>query len=227
MPGYIYQDAYTVWRALKTIVESMSLQQAKTLRFDLDQHPQHPLRDDERRLIAQLSVDKLIIMTNIQSSLDKYFAELIHRDELSQQLKASNARLKTLELRARNLDQELSKSGLFRGKKNTTLKKQRDQVSTHLTQVHGEISGLQTRLHSIEQQRRALGERISTEDELQRARWVSIEGDALNGIVLSLTEQGMFLLNYLSDMSPDILRGKTLPPVLVYGFAWSMANQNL
>ena len=117
MSGFIYPDAHQVWRLFKIISESMELQQAATLRFDLSTRPQVGLTLAERRLITPLSIDKLITVTSVQASLDKYFSEQVHREEWTQQLNAHLARLKTLELRAGNLDQELSKGGLFRGKK--------------------------------------------------------------------------------------------------------------
>ena len=171
-----------------------------------------------------LSVDKLITITSIQSVLEKYFSEQDYQEEWTQQLRASNARLKTLELRARNLDQELSKGGLFRGKKNEALQRQRDQVSTLLTQVHGEITTYQTRLESLDQQWRALGERISVEEELRQARWVSLEGEDKLGMALKISEEGQFLYDHLSEMNPPAIKGRNLSETLLYGHAWSIES---
>lgn len=203
----------------------MELQQAVTLRFDLSTRPQVGLTIEQAKLITPLSVDRLVILTNIQSALDQYFSARAHQEEWTQQLSACQARLKTLELRARNLDQELSKGGLFRAKKNEGLQRQRDQVSTHLTQVHGEITGLESRLSSLDQLWRALAERISIEEDLEQARWISTEGGISEGLAITLTEEGRFLLDYLSEMLPEAIKAKDLSQVLIYGHAWSISYQ--
>ncbi len=225
MAGFIYQDAYLVWNTLRIIAESIELQQASTLRFELDEIVQGALSQEEKNLVTQLSVDDLVIISDIQGTVAKYLSEREAQEQWQKDLKINGARRKTLELKAKNLDQELSKGGLFRGKKQQVLAVERDRVATQLTQVVGEISGLSQRLQSLEQQRRALSERISTEEALREMRWVF--GPQQNsGLALVLTNSGHFLLNYLSQMSPTVLKGRSLPQVLVYGMAWSIAERN-
>ena len=225
MAGYIYPDAYLVWHTLKVVAASMSLQQALTLRFDFTEHPQEILTLDEHHLITALRVDQLLVLSDVQMILDKYFNELKQQDEWNNQLKACGARRKTLEMRARNLDNELSKSGLFRSRKQEPLKQERDRISTQLTQIHGEMTTLTTKLESLEQQRRTLGERISTDDSLRSAQWVATPNGINSGVAVFLTNEGQFLLDYLSEMKPEVLKGRTLPEVLVYGMAWSLAEK--
>ena len=225
MAGFIYQDAYLVWNTLRIIAESIELQQASTLRFELDEIVQDALSQEEKNLVTHLSVDDLVIISDIQGTVEKYLSEREAQEQWQKDLKINGARRKTLELKAKNLDQELSKGGLFRGKKQQVLAVERDRVATQLTQVIGEISGLSQRLQSLKQQRQALSERISTEEALREMRWVF--GPQQNsGLALVLTNSGHFLLNYLSQMSPTVLKGRSLPQVLVYGMAWSIAERN-
>jgi hypothetical protein len=223
--GFIYQDAYLVWNTLRIIAESIELQQASTLRFELDEIVQDALSQEEKNLVTQLSVDDLVIISDIQGTVEKYLSEREAQEQWQKDLKINGARRKTLELKAKNLDQELSKGGLFRGKKQQVLAVERDRVATQLTQVIGEISGLSQRLQSLEQQRRALSERISTEEALREMHWV-FGPQQTSGLALVLTNSGQFLLNYLSQMSPTVLKGRSLSQVLVYGMAWSIAECN-
>ena len=226
MADFIYQDAYLVWQTLKTISDSIELQQASTLRFELDDIIQDALSQDGKKLITQLSVDGLVVISDIQGVVDKYLSEKELQEQWLRELKISGARKKTLELKAKNLDQELSKGGLFRGKKQQALSIERDRVATQLTQVIGEVSSLSQRLESLEQQRRALSERISTEEALREMHWVFGPEGNKSGFVLVLTTPGKFLLNYLSEMSQNILKERSLAQILVYGMAWSIAERN-
>ena len=225
MAGFIYQDAYLVWHTLKTISDSIELQQASTLRFELDNSIQDALSQDEKKLITQLSVDGLLVISDIQGVVDKYLSEKELQEQWLKELKISGARKKTLELKAKNLDQELSKGGFFKGKQQA-LSMERDRVATQLTQVIGEVSSLSQRLESLEQQRRALSERISTEEALREMRWVFGPKGNKSGFVLVLTTPGKFLLNYLSEMSQNVLKERSLAQILVYGMAWSIAERN-
>ena len=226
MAGFIYQDAYLVWHTLQTISESIELQQASTLRFELDNNIQNALSQDEKNLITQLSVDGLVVISSIQSVVDKYLSEKELQGQWLKELKVIGARKKTLELKAKNLDQEISKGGLFRGKKQKALSNERDRVATQLTQVIGEVSSLSQRLENLEQQRRALSERISIEEALREMRWVFGPKGNKSGFVLVLTTSGKFLLNYLTEMSENVLKERSLAQILVYGMAWSIAERN-
>ena len=226
MAGFIYQDAYLVWHALEVISNSIKLQRASTLRFELDDQSQAMLALEEKNILTQMRVDQLIIISDIQGVLDKYFNEVKFQDQWTQELKVSGARRKTLELRTRNLDQELSKGGLFRGRKQQPLMLERNRIATQLIQLHSEVSALSNELESLDQQRRALSERISTEDVLRDMHWVAAPQCVSGGLAISLTVEGQFLFDYLSDMSPNVLKGRSLSQVLVYGLAWSIAERS-
>lgn len=226
MVGFIYQDAYLVWHALEVISNSIKLQRASTLRFELEEQSQAMLALEEKNILTQMRIDQLIIISDIQGVLDKYFNEIKFQDQWAQELKVSGARRKTLELRARNLDQELSKGGLFRGRKQQPLMLERNRIATQLIQLHGEASALSNKLESLDQQRRALSERISTEDVLRDMHWVAAPQCVSGGLAISLTVEGQFLFDYLSDMSPNVLKGRSLSQVLVYGLAWSIAERS-
>ena len=226
MAGFIYQDAYLVWNALRIISESIDLQQASTHRFELDNIVQDALSQTEKNLITQLSIDGIVVISSIQGVVDKYLSERQFQEKWLKELKVSGARKKTLELKAKNLDQEISKGGLFRGKKQQVLSVERDRVATQLTQVIGEVSGLSRRLENLEQQRRALSERISTEEALREMHWVFGPKDNTHGFVLVLSDSGQFLFNYLSEISQTVLKQRSLAQILVYGMAWSIAERN-
>ena len=90
MAGFIYQDAYLVWNTLRIIAESIELQQASTLRFELDEIVQDALSQEEKNLVTQLSVDDLVIISDIQGTVAKYLSEReAHRCQLIEVLGTS------------------------------------------------------------------------------------------------------------------------------------------
>ena len=127
-----------------------------------------------------------------------------------------------MELRSRNLDQELAKGGFFRGKRQQELQRESELLSDKLLKVRNEVAMLTSQLDQVEQARRALGKQVSTQEDLREAKWVIDPSAVSGGVVISLTHEGHFLLNYLSEMKPDAIKGRTLPQALVYGIAWSM-----
>lgn len=222
MSSYIYKDAFEVWDTLQTIDQSPELQRAVTLRFELDEESSPSLKDKNRSLLFELNADKLIKLESVQDQINHYRSLEQHKHDWTQQLAALNARLRTLELRSRNLDQELSKGGFFRGKRQQELQHESERLSDNILQVRNEASLLNSQLDQVEQARRALGKQVSTQEELREAKWVCDTSAVSGGVVISLTREGRFLLTYLSEMKPEAIRGRTLPQALVYGIAWSM-----
>ena len=222
MSSYIYDDAFEVWETLSTIDQSPELQRAFTLRFELSEEPSPSLTEKNRSLLFELNADKLIKLESVQEQINHYRSLEQHKLDWAQQLAALNARLRTLELRTRNIDQELAKGGFFRGKRQQELQRESERLVDKLLQVRNEVSLLNSQLDQVEQARRLLGKQVSTQEDLREAKWVIDHSAVSGGVVISLSNEGKFLLKYLSEMKPDAIKGRTLPQVLVYGIAWSM-----
>lgn len=219
---YIYQDAAVVRQTLQAVRDSPELQRALTLRFDFGDKPVPELTEEGRAVLFELNSDGLITLENIQGEVNRYRSIASHEAEWTQQLSALNARLRTLEMRSRNLEQEQAKGGLFRGRRQQEVQQAFNRLSDQLVQVRNEASEVSSRLDQVEGSRRVLGQQVSTDDTLRGARWVRDRSAPSGGVVISLTPEGIFLLDYLSEMKPEVLRGRSLSQVLVYGMAWSM-----
>ena len=226
MTSYRYDDAYLVWKTLHVIDQSISVQRAMSLHFTFDPNDNHPkLPANCVPLLFELNADELIDLTPLQESLNRYINAERQKVDWTQQLGAQNARLRTLEMRARNIDQELSKSGLFRGRSHKELHLESQRLSDRRIRLLNEIHELTANLEGIDDHRRKLGERINTEDQFRNTRWVIEPDTSSGGIAASLTSQGNFLLSYLSEMKVDVLRGQSLSHALVYGISWSIQSE--
>lgn len=223
MSNYIYEDAFEVWETLHTIDRSPELQRVVTLRFDLSSELSPSLKEESRALLFELNADQLIKLESVQEQINNYRRLEQHQKEWTQQLAALNARLRTLELRSRNIDQDLARGGFFRGKRQQQLQRESERLNDQLLKVRNESAMLTSQLDQVEQARRALGQQVSTQEDLREAQWVRDDSAVSGGIVISLTQEGRFLLAYLSEMKPEAIKGRTLPQALVYGIAWSMA----
>ena len=218
-----YQDAPVVWETLHTITDSATLQNMVTQRFSVEGERTPTLSAEGEALLEALNADQLIRLEMIQSrTLDYHRAEL-QRDESQQRLAAVNARRRTLEMRARTVEQEQSRGGLFRGKRQQELIAESQKLSDALLRAHNEAGDLEDKLQLIERYRAEISEQLSKDSNLQDARWVSCPS-ARAGVVVTLTSEGQFLLHYLSEMKRDVLQGRPLSHVLVYGIAWSMSS---
>ena len=222
MSNYVYEDAFVVWETLWTIDQSIDLERAVTLRFNLVGESNSSLKAENRALLLELDADELIKLYKIQDHINHYRSIEKHQVEWTQQVAALTARLRTLEMRARNIEQDLAKGGFFRGKRQKELQLESERLSDKILQVRNEVHMLDSKLEEIERSRRSLGQEVNTHEDFREARWVLDESALSGGVVVSLTHEGRFLLNYLSEMKPAAIRERTLPQALVYGIAWSM-----
>ena len=218
-----YQDALTVWEALHTISHSATLQNVITHRFAIEGERAPTLSVEGDALLEALNADQLIRLEMIQTSVLEYHRAERQRDESQQKLAAINARRRTLEMRARNVEQEQSRGGLFRGKRQQELIAESQKLSDALLRAHNEAGDLEDQLQLIERYRAEISEQLSRDPNLQDARWVKCSGERA-GVVLVLTAEGRFLFDYLSEMRREVLSGRPLSHVLVYGVAWSMSS---
>lgn len=226
MSEYQYQDAYILWEILRVIDQSPRLQRAMTLRFELDLMDCPSLPVESSSLLFELNQDELVKLSTLQASFNRYISSEKNRAEWTQQLGALNARLRTLEMRARNVEQELSKSGLFRGRSQKELSLENQRLSDQRIKLLNEIHELQSKLESIETHRRQLGEQINSDEMFSETRWVIDPRALAGGIAVELTPEGRFLFEYLSEMKPEALKGKALSHALIFGSAWSLQLQS-
>ena len=222
MSNTIYQDAFSIWDTLTKINVALSLQNAITLRFKAGESPVTPLTSAGDALLESLHADQLIRLETIQTQVAEYRNAELQRDEWRQRLAAVNARRRTLEMRARNVEQEQGRGGLFRGKRQQELLLESQNLSDALLRAHNEAGDLEDNLSRIERYRAEISERLRADQTLQDARWVMC-GREQGGVVATLTPEGRFLLTYLSEMRPEVLQERPLSQVLVYGVAWSMS----
>jgi len=218
----VYEDAFVVWETLWTIDQSIDLQRAVTLRFNLIGESSPSLNTESRALLFELNADALIKLDKIQDHINHYRSIEKHQVEWTQQVAALTARLRTLEMRARNIEQDLTKGGFFRGKRQQELQLESGRLTDKILQIYNEVNVLNSNLDEIERARRLLGQQVNTHEDFREARWVLDESAMSGGVVVSLTHEGYFLLKYLSEMKPEAIKGRSLPQVLVYGIAWSM-----
>lgn len=217
-----YPNAFYVFNVLKTVQESAELPRAMAHKFRSDEAVLGtPLNADELLVLRALAIDGFARLPILQLEIDQYREEYMREKEWQQQLKSMRARTKTLELQMRNVEQEQSKTGLFSGKSKQELLLKASRIQAQLSHCRQETSTLRSKLEGLEYKLKAIAEAIQADEGLKYAKWVH-----QNTIAVQLAPNGLFLLEYLEEISPELMHDRPLSQVLLYGHQWSAQLSN-
>jgi hypothetical protein len=217
-----YPNAFSVFNVLNTVQESADLPRAMAHKFRSDEAViGAPLNPDELLVLRALAIDGFARLPTLQLEIDQYREDYMLERDWLQQLKSMTARTKTLELQMRNVEQEQSKTGLFSGKSKQELLLKASRIQAQLSHCRQEASILGSKLEGLEYKLKAIAEAIQADEGLKYAKWIH-----QNMIAVQLTPKGLFLLEYLEEISSELMHDRPLSQILLYGHQWSAQVSN-
>lgn len=204
-----YVNASHVFELLNHISQSIAIHRAVASRLEKSTQPRPALSSEARALIPPLTGDGFILIAPFQSDLSKVLEALEGEDALTQQLKSTIARRKTIEMQLRNISQELNKGSLFRGKAKQELSLKGSRLEAQLRSINQEAQELQDRLGLTDYLLKKIAQESVKLPGMSEATWLE-----LDQLCLALTAPGRFLLEILSVMPPQHLTNRTLVQAL-------------
>lgn len=213
LPPPTYPNARAALEALAAVEAGVSLQRAIAQRLAPEPSgaEARPLSLEARALLDDLARDGFVLTPPLQRDLERVLELRATEEETHRALRASNARRKTLELQLRSVEQEKSKSSLFRGKSNQELMLTEQRAQAQLGAVLQEIQAATSRLELTEHLLRKAAQESQADPALRDARWLPADG-----VTAALTAPGRFLLSALRALPADRL-SRSLAQALTAG----------
>ena len=217
LSAFFYDNTYAVYELLQQINLAVEVHSATASHFVITEEQRgNVLSVQAKNYMHALQKDQLIQVFDLHEPILQYCQDYQLLPQWNQQLKAVLARQKTLLLRQKNLEKELSKAGLFKGKLKQQLEQKLKQAHKIYSQTQDERQALEGKVNELEQLRRTIARQIQSNTALQNARWLYHEQK-----VIALSESGQFLLEYLQEIKVEVMYNRPLSQVLLYGHQWS------
>ena len=137
-----FADAELVYQTLYLVSSSIFLRNAVKNNFEKSESS---LNSTLQFTFEELMADHFLSLSELQGEIDHYRTQKERADSVLPQLKSLNARLRTLQMQHRNIEQEQSKGGLFKSKLKQELLLKNQRIVTQINQVKDEKKTLELR----------------------------------------------------------------------------------
>lgn len=211
-----YPDTQAVYDLFLACQNAQELSHAAVRHFNSESADPPALSHQSLEALKGLIIDEFIKEPPLGQSVIEYRRYYEKKDEILNNLKAQNARLKTLSLQHRNAEAEAAKSGLFRGKSKQEQQRKADRLKKQIAELQSNINRFQAQLDQGEFSLRQIAYEIQNQPSLQNACWLSNDQ-----LVLEWTPSGRFLFEFLSEMNPQLFPNTPLSHILLYGHHWT------
>lgn len=202
-------DCERIWRALEHVSTGANLYESAT-----DKFPEAPSTDgyDEPAFLYLVENEFVDVPTDLRNAIDK-FRHLHHDGERTRnELSNLYRKLKTLAVQLKKAERDMSTGlGLLKSKNQQWDERvRRDALATELAENTMKRRRMESDLEKAGTLYKELMDRIYNDQTLRGAFWYQ-------GMPVTVTKYGRFLLEFLSEMNPEHFHGRTLAEIIEIG----------